>query len=159
MAFGEYWDSCRYTDGVLDYNQVGGGTHGGGGGGREGGEGGENGGEGGRTGPLIVAISLTRTIINLGHTHKLYVNTHMHPPRTPTASAPSTGATAPAAPRPPLTSRPRVRFQGWGGRGWVLVAFDGVGSTRRCFGRFWTHCSCHWPETITHIPSHTQTHP
>lgn len=23
MAFGEYWDSCEYTDGVLNYNQVG----------------------------------------------------------------------------------------------------------------------------------------
>lgn len=22
MAFGEYWDSCEYTDGVLNYNQV-----------------------------------------------------------------------------------------------------------------------------------------
>ncbi len=22
MAFGEYWDSCDYTDGVLNYNQV-----------------------------------------------------------------------------------------------------------------------------------------
>ena len=21
MAFGEYWDSCEYTDGVLNYNQ------------------------------------------------------------------------------------------------------------------------------------------
>jgi alpha-amylase len=21
MAFGEYWDSCDYTDGVLNYNQ------------------------------------------------------------------------------------------------------------------------------------------
>lgn len=24
MAFGEYWDTCEYTDGVLNYNQVGG---------------------------------------------------------------------------------------------------------------------------------------
>lgn len=23
MAFGEYWDSCDYTDGVLNYNQDG----------------------------------------------------------------------------------------------------------------------------------------
>ncbi len=23
MAFGEYWDTCDYTDGVLNYNQVG----------------------------------------------------------------------------------------------------------------------------------------
>lgn len=22
MAFGEYWDTCEYTDGVLNYNQV-----------------------------------------------------------------------------------------------------------------------------------------
>jgi alpha-amylase len=21
MAFGEYWDACDYTDGVLNYNQ------------------------------------------------------------------------------------------------------------------------------------------
>ncbi len=21
MAFGEYWDTCEYTDGVLNYNQ------------------------------------------------------------------------------------------------------------------------------------------
>lgn len=23
MAFGEYWDTCEYSDGVLNYNQVG----------------------------------------------------------------------------------------------------------------------------------------
>lgn len=22
MAFGEYWDTCEYNDGVLNYNQV-----------------------------------------------------------------------------------------------------------------------------------------
>ena len=22
LAFGEYWDTCEYTDGVLNYNQV-----------------------------------------------------------------------------------------------------------------------------------------
>ena len=26
MAFGEYWDTCDYTDAVLNYNQVGGAT-------------------------------------------------------------------------------------------------------------------------------------
>ena len=128
MAFGEYWDSCEYTDGVLNYNQV-----------------------SAHVWTIWLAGWLKDCVQTCLSVWSLSVCKKQHqwraacalaccPPahssprlaspaaaRTRTASAPSAGATRRGARRQPLTSPPRASCRCVGLERWHGIGRDGTG--------------------------------